>query len=179
MGGVGINTVHAAWGDDADGRILFVQHIADLNRRGMGAQHVAVFHIKGILHGARGVVLRDIERLEVVEIVFDFGAVGHIEAHAVKEFDHALQGQGNRMQAAALLTAAGQSNVECLGGQLRLQFGGVKRIAFFVIGRLKTVFAFVDVRADGFLFFGRQAAELFQQGVQFAGFAHVLSFNEF
>ena len=30
--------------------------------------------------------------MEVVEIVFDFRAVRHFKAHAVKEFDHALQG---------------------------------------------------------------------------------------
>ena len=123
MGGVGIDAVHAAGSDDADGRVFLVQHIADLNRRGVGTQYVAVFDIKSILHRAGGVVLRDVQRLEVVEIVFDFGAVGYFKTHAVKEFDHALQSKGNRMQAAGGLSAAGQSNIQGFGRQLRLQLG--------------------------------------------------------
>ena len=75
VGGIAVHAVHAAGGNDADGRLFFVEHIADLNRRGVGAQHVAVFNVKGILHGAGGVVLRDIEGLEIVEIVFDLWAV--------------------------------------------------------------------------------------------------------
>ena len=53
----------------------------------------------------------NIQRLEIVKIVFDFRAVGHFKAHAVKQLDNALQGKGNRMQAAAALAAAGQGNV--------------------------------------------------------------------
>ena len=84
MGGIGIDAVHAAGGDDADGRVFLVEHIADLNRRSVRAQNIAVFHIKGILHGTGRMVFGNVQCLEIMEIVFDFGAVGHFETHAVK-----------------------------------------------------------------------------------------------
>ena len=85
-----------------------------------------------------------------MEIVFDFRAVRHFKAHAVKEFDHALQSQGYGMQTAVFLRTSGQGNIECFGGKLGLEFGFVERIAFIVKGHLKLIFAFIDMRAYGF-----------------------------
>ena len=179
MGGVGIDAVNPTGRDDADGRVFLVEHIADLNRRSVRAQNIAVFHIKRILHGARGVVLRNIERLEIMEIVFDFGAVGHFKTDTVKQLHHALQGERHRMQAALSLAAPGQGHIQRLGSQLRLQLGCIERIAFDVIGRLKLIFALIDVRAYGFALFGRHLTEGFQQGVQFAGLAQITGFDQF
>ena len=111
MRGIAVHAVHAPRGDDANGRIFFVQHIADLNRRRVGAQHIAVCHVERILHGACGVVLRNVERLEIVEIVFNLGAVCHVKAHAVKQLHHALQGERYGVQAACGLPARWQGYV--------------------------------------------------------------------
>ena len=73
----------------------------------------------------------------------------------MKEFDHALQGQGYGMQTAVFLRASGQGNIKCFGSELGLQFGFVERIAFIVKGRLKLVFAFIDMRTYGFALFRR------------------------
>ena len=58
------------------------------------------------------------------------------------------------MQAARSLAASGQGNVQGFGGQLRLQLGFVQRIAFDVIGRLKLIFALINMRTYGFALFG-------------------------
>ena len=178
MGGVGIHAVNAPGRNNADGRIFFIQHIADLNRRGVGAQYVAVFHVKGVLHSARRMVGGNIQRLEIVKIVFDFRAVGHFKAHAVKQLDNALQGEGNRVQTAAALAAAGQSHIQGFGGQLGLQLGFVERIAAAIEGCLKPVFAFIDVGAHGFALVRAHLTQGFQQRVQFAGFAQIAGFNQ-
>ena len=119
----------------------------------MGAQHVAALGVKRVLHGAGGVILRNVERLEIVEIVFNLRAVCHVKAHAVKQFHHTLQGERNGVQAACGLAARGQGYVQGFGGELLLQFGGGKSGALGIIGSLKTGFAFVDVCAYGFFLF--------------------------
>ena len=74
----------AAWGDHAQGRPEFL-HAAYLHRRGVGAEQVAAIEPEGILHVARGVVGRDVERVEVVEFRFDFGTIEHGETHGAEE----------------------------------------------------------------------------------------------
>ena len=59
------------------GGSFFVEHIADLNRRSVCTQNVAIFNIEGILHRTRGVDLQEYSRLEIAEIIFDFRAVCH------------------------------------------------------------------------------------------------------
>ena len=119
----------------------------------MGAQHVAALGVKRVLHGAGGVVLRDVQRLEIVEIVFNLGTVCHVKTHAVKQLHHALQGERYGVQAACGLPARWQGYVQGFGGEFLLQLGGGKGGAFGIVGSLKTGFAFVDVRADGFFIF--------------------------
>ena len=59
------------------------------------------------------------------------------------------------MQATIFLRASGQGNIECFGGKLGLQLGFVEGIAFIVKGRLKLVFALIDMRTYGFALFRR------------------------
>ena len=98
-------------------------------------------------------VLRNVQRLEIVEIVFNLGAVCHVKTHAVKQLHHALQGERYGVQAACGLPARWQGYVQGFGGEFLLQLGGGKGGAFGIVGSLKTGFAFVDVRAYGFFLF--------------------------
>jgi hypothetical protein len=50
-----------------------------LHRRGVGAQQGAAFQVKGVVHRTRRVIVRNVQRGEIVEIGLDFGAVGHHE----------------------------------------------------------------------------------------------------
>ncbi len=117
--------------------------------------------------------------MEIVKIVFDFRPVRHFETHSVKEFDHTLQGQGYRMQAAAFQSASGQGNVEGFGGKSGLQLGFVEGIAFGIKSRLKPVFAFIDMRTYGFALFRRHLPQSFQKSGQLAGFAKITGFDLF
>ena len=63
-----VGAVHAAGADDADGR-LARGHDARLHRRGVRAQNDVVVHIERILRVARGMVLGQVQQLEVVVIV--------------------------------------------------------------------------------------------------------------
>src|SRR5690242_9993821 len=71
--------VRAPGRDDVDGRLVRF-HRADLHRRGVGSQqHLLVAaqpYVQGVLHGARRVRGRDVERLEVVPVVLDLRTFG-------------------------------------------------------------------------------------------------------
>ena len=56
-----------------------------LRRRGVGLEQLAVAQVICVLHVARGMVLRNVERLEAVVVVCDLGVVLNGEAH-VKEY---------------------------------------------------------------------------------------------
>ena len=83
---VRVAAVDLARRDDAHRRLLR-EHRAHLHRRGVGAQqHRAarpdggLVDVEGVLHVARGVVRRDVERLEVVVVELDLRALGDLEA---------------------------------------------------------------------------------------------------
>src|SRR5487761_202536 len=65
-------------------------------------------------------VRREIERLEVVEIVLDLRTRGDLEARAAEDLLHAQPRQSDRMQPAALLAAARQGDIDTAGGVLAL-----------------------------------------------------------
>lgn len=62
-------------------------------------------------------VARNVERFEVVVVVFDFRAFGDFIADAAEALLDALQRAGDRMQAAAQLATTGQGDIDALRGQ--------------------------------------------------------------
>src|SRR5262245_22320077 len=75
-------TEDLAGGDDPQ-RWTQPLHRTNLYGGRMGAQHQAPLslHVEGVLRVARGMVRRDIERLKVVPIRFDLGAVSDLITH--------------------------------------------------------------------------------------------------
>src|SRR5438445_3075770 len=71
--------VRAPGRDHVDGRFVRF-HGADLHGRGVGSQHHLLVatqpHVQRVLHGARRVRGRDVERLEVVPVVLDLRTFG-------------------------------------------------------------------------------------------------------
>ena len=61
--------------------------VADLHRRGVGAQESAILQIEGVLHIPRRVVRRNVEGGEVVVVGFDFRALRNPIAQAGKNID--------------------------------------------------------------------------------------------
>ena len=57
-------------------------------------------------------VLGNVERFEVVIIVFDIRAAGDLETHARKNIDNLVDHEGQRMRSAALPTTAGKRDID-------------------------------------------------------------------
>ncbi|GHB98219.1 hypothetical protein GCM10010080_08200 [Thermomonas carbonis] len=93
----------------------------------MRAQQAAIAEVERVVHGARRVVRREVQRLEVVEIVLDFRAVGEFVAKPAEDLGDPLQRAADRMHATAGGIAAGQSDVDGFAGQARVQRGIVQR----------------------------------------------------
>jgi hypothetical protein len=87
---------------------------------------------EGVLHVARGVVARDVQRLEVVPVELDLGTVEHLEAHGgeqVLEFAHDL---GDRMQRAAFDARRAHGGIEALDAAR----GGERGVLQLALARL-------------------------------------------
>ena len=89
----------AAQGDDAHRRHFFL-HRADLHGRGVGAQELAVFEIKGVGLIPRGVVGGRVERVEAMPLGLDLGPFGEGEAHAAEDADGFVEDEGEGMEPA-------------------------------------------------------------------------------
>ena len=89
---VTITAVSAARRDDTNRR-LFIYHGADLYRRGMGAKHFLLFafrrgHEKRIMHVARGVTFGEVQRCEIMKVIFNVRPFGDRESHIGKDNSH-------------------------------------------------------------------------------------------
>ena len=189
--GVVVDAVGAAGHDDAHlgdlarrqrRRVLFGVRggVADLHRAGVRAQAVrmalVVVHVdvEGVLHRARRVVGRVVQRGEVEPVVLDLRAVAHVEAHAAEDLLDALPRQADGVQPALPARAAGQRHVQCLGLQLALQLGIGQRLAARVEGRFDGLLGLVDGGATGLLLVHAQGGHAFHQLGHAAGLAEEL-----
>ncbi len=91
----------------------------------MGAQHELAYFVavEGVLRIARGMVLRDVERFEVVVIEFDFGPVEHLVAHRQEEIFELSRHLGDGVQAASLGARWRQGRVEVVGASRGVESG--------------------------------------------------------
>ena len=85
--------------------------------RGVRAQQDLPAHVEGVLHVARGMVLRDVERLEVVVVELDLGALGHREAHAGEHVHDLVVHPRQGMEAPGDDAAARERQIGPIGGQ--------------------------------------------------------------
>ena len=116
----GFIAVHASGHDGADGRFAR-EHVSDLRRRGVRAQQQIVLRIvvifaneERVLHIARGVLRREIERGEIVEVVFELGSVGHGETEAEEHLLDLFKCECDRVQRSEWLRSGGKR--EIVGG---------------------------------------------------------------
>ena len=112
--------------DDVDRRWLRL-HRAHLHGRRVRAQHhalrVAQAHVERVLHGARRMTGREVERLEVVPVGLDLGAFGDLVAQADEHVFELAPDARDRMQVAAHVLARAEREVEPVaGGRQRGRF---------------------------------------------------------
>ena len=103
-------------------------HRADLHRRRVRAQEDllgrAELDVERVLHRARRVRGRDVERFEVVVVVFDLGALHHEVAHAHEDvFELALHLR-DEVQVPAFGAVAAEREVEAVAIGRALRVGG-------------------------------------------------------
>ncbi len=84
----------------------------------MRAQQAPIRKIKGIVHGARRMILRDIQRFEIMKVILDFGSRDHLESGLGKDALDPQARARHRMHAARLLTAARQRHIDGALGKL-------------------------------------------------------------
>ena len=125
-----VAAVDAAGHDDPDRRLVRL-HVADLHRRGMRAQQRPAIvgpaalaldrrrQIQRVLHVARGMLGRHVQRVEAVPLVLDLGTFDDREAHAREDVFHAIAHDGQRMPVAERRAAARQRDVDGVGGGRR------------------------------------------------------------
>ena len=167
VGLIGIAAVGAAGRDDAVRRLVRL-HVPDLHRRGVGAQQhlgAIVFfrQVEAVVHLPRRVVGRNVERGEIVEVVFDVGAFGDGEALGGEDGDDFVHHLADRMDSAQRLGAHRQRHVDPLGGELGFQIAGGDGCLSRIDGGGDGVFGEVDRLAARLALFRPQRPQALHQ----------------
>ena len=110
VGQIRVAAIDPARRNDSQRRLALLHH-PDLHRGGMGAQHPAILEVKGVVHGPRRMMGRDVERLEVVVVVLDLGAFRDLEAELAEQRLDTRQRPGDGVQPARAAAAPGQGHV--------------------------------------------------------------------
>ena len=113
----------------------------------MRAQHSPLVDEERVVLGARRVVRREIQRLEVVVVVFDLRTVGHGESNTAEKVLDALDGPRDRVQCAAGTVATWQGHVDRLGSQTLGDCRCLHRLAALTKEALQFLLDRVDLRA--------------------------------
>jgi hypothetical protein len=120
-----IGAVDAARREHVD-RHLAVEHGAHLHGARVRAEHeVRLGRVdeERVLHGPRGVVGVEVERVEVEPLALDLGALGDLPAHAGEHVAHAVLQEGERMPRAGPEARRQRRDIHRLGRELRLGLG--------------------------------------------------------
>ena len=158
VGLVAVAAIDLAGGDHPQRRRVFL-HVADLHAGRVRAQQATVAEVERVVHGARRMVRREVQRLEVVPVVLDFRTVGEFIAKTAEDLGDAFQRATDRMHAAARGIAARQGDVDGLPGQARVQRGIVQRGLARGQSFGDRVAGAVDRLARGLALVARQCAE--------------------
>src|SRR5690606_15365097 len=159
---VGIAAIDAARNDHAH-RWLLAFHHSHLHGRGMRAQQPPVRKIERVVHCPCGMIRRDIQRFEVVPVVFDLGAFGDLEPGASEDlFDPAAHAR-DRVQPADPLPPAWERDIHRIAREL-LRQGLLFEFRTLVLDRAEQlVLCFIDPCAGRTACFGIHAAERLEQ----------------
>ena len=143
MGGVGSVAAEHPTRHDRIDRWPRGLHDPDLDRRGVGPQQGAhrlpVVHVKGVVHVPGWVSEREVQRSEIVPLVFDLGPLDHRVAHAHEQVLKVLPGPGDHVPVAEPSTPVQLGQVQALRLQpmevfVGLQFGPTSIQETFQLG---------------------------------------------
>jgi hypothetical protein len=104
-------------------------------------------------------IFRDIEGLKVVEVILDLGPREHLESCLAEDLLDPQARARDRMQAACLLTAARQGDIDLTLGQLSFHRRLFETDTMHLERGLDRRFSFVDALSRSGTLGGRQGAE--------------------
>ena len=116
---------------------------------------------------------REIERREIVEIVFDFRTGTDPESRVTEDALDTSHRTRNGMPAANVVTASWQRDVDGVLLEFFLESRSLERLAAVVDATDEILLGFVDRLAGGRAFLGRQLAQGFEANRQLAFLAEV------
>ncbi len=120
MGDIGITAIHPSRCDGTQ-RWFTVFHYTNLYRRGMGTQHGMLIKIKGIVHGARRMIFRNIQRGEIVIIILDLRSLSDFKTGLGKQCFDTFQCLCDGVSPAGMLATSRQRDINTLIGNTRRQ----------------------------------------------------------
>ena len=166
---VAVAAIGAARTDHADRRLL-LQHGADLDRRGVGTQHLALalgvrLEEEGVVHVPRRMAWREVERREVQPIRLDIGTLRDREPHIGEDRREFVHDLADRMHATPRSRALAQrkSKVEPLGREPHLERRIGERTLALIQRGLSSVAQVVDERTFLAPLLGGHGTERLQQ----------------
>ena len=120
---IAVAAIHTARRDDANGWLLR-GHSADLDRRCVRAQNHflaiprhMVGEVKSIMHCTRRMRLRNIERSEIVPVVFNFWPFGHSKSHIGENLCQLVHDLAYGVYGSAWYFWRGQRHIDALAGE--------------------------------------------------------------
>ena len=164
--------VHFAGRNNADGRLLFL-HNARLHRARLRAQNHVVVDVERVLHIACGMVFGDVEKLEVVQIAFNFRTFRNRKAHAGKYVDKFARDERKRMKRAEFGRVCGESHVNLLRFEPFKLLRLFDKRGLFVEHAFNGVSQFVDHFAHIGAFFFRDVCHISHKQRYFTAFAEI------
>ena len=159
---IGVAAIHAAGRNDADRHALF-HHRPDLYRRRVRPQQVPAGEVERVVHRACRMVFRDIQRGEVVEIVFDLGSGPHAESRVTEDLLDPEPGAGDRMPSAESGTAAGQRDIDRIRREPGCQGIRFERLTTRIETLLDGLLGLVDGLTGLWPILRREGAEALEQ----------------
>jgi hypothetical protein len=118
-------------------------------------------------------VFRNIQCGEIMEVVLDLRTLTDGKTGSAKDRFYALLGQGNRMQAAGMLTPTWQAHIDGIGCQRSTKCVSLKRRTMQIQFCFQRISGRIDHLTCGTPLGIRQGTELLEQRSQFAFFAQV------
>src|SRR5712672_937538 len=110
----------------------------------MRSQQPPIGEIKGIVHRTRRMIRRDVECLEIVEVVFDLGSRGHIEAGTAEQLLDPQSCLRHRMQATPLLAPSGKRDIDPASREFALDLSPLERETTLIERGLHTLLGLID-----------------------------------
>ena len=115
-----IVTIYTARGDNTDRRLFFL-HGADLHAGSLRTQQTRRVKPESVVVSARRMMARNVQRIEVMIVIFDFRTSRHGKAQLTKETFNPVNCTRYRMQTAVFDTTPWQGDIDSFFCQTSIQ----------------------------------------------------------